>query len=132
MKEFLKERKWLVVAIVIIIAIIIFISISCKKTKFEVDEFSISEHTTDYSNIDNYTSYTGEGTVTTKDKKSVYLVVIKQELVSGGTKDSEQEEVFSCIVSNGEGKFATYDSGKEGEIKKPKYKFEIIGYQKMK
>lgn len=132
MKEFFEERKWIIVAIVVITVTIVLISISCKKVKFEVDEFSISEHTTDYSNIDNYTSYTGEGTIKTKDKKGVYLVVVRQELVSGGSDDSEQEEIFSCIVANGEGKFATYDSGTEGEIKKPKYRFEIIGYQKMK
>lgn len=133
MKNFFKERKLLIVLIIVIITILVaIIAISCKKVKFEVEDFSISEETTDYDFTDNYTTYNGEGTITTKDEKGVYLVVVKKELTSGGSKDMEKEETFTCIVSNGEGEFTTYDISMEENPKKPKYKFEIIGYQKMK
>ena len=52
-------------------------------------------------------------------------------MISGGTEISDDETLTTCIVSDGEGIFNTYEYGNEGEITKPKYKFEVIGYQKM-
>ena len=38
----------------------------------------------------------------------------------------------TVLVCNGKGSFSTYDSGSIGEIDRPDYDFEIMGYIKLK
>lgn len=120
-----------VVLAIIVIAIIVTIILMNKKVEFEVEDFSLSKETTDYEYIDNYTYYTGEGTIKTKDKKGTYMVLVEPILVSGGNRSKETTPI-AVLVTEGEGKFTTYDSGDVDTIKKPKYKFEIVGYIKFK
>ncbi|MNY75332.1 hypothetical protein D3C86_2145830 [compost metagenome] len=59
--------------------------------------------------------------------------MLKVTLVSGGNiEENERNDVEKLIVvREGIGRFTTYDSGDEGKVKKPEYKFEILGYVKM-
>lgn len=122
---------WTIIA-TIIIAVILITIILISKPKFEVSNFELEKETTNYTTIDNETRYTGKGTIKTKDKKNNYLVVVKQELKSGGTNTSEKIEYFNVLVSEGKGEFLTYEYGSVNEIKKPEYDFEVIAYLKFK
>lgn len=122
---------WTIIA-TIIIAVILITIILISKPKFEVSNFELEKDTTNYTTIENTTSYEGKGTIKTQDKKNNYLVVVKQELKSGGTNTSEKIEYFDVLVSKGEGEFLTYEYGSVNEIKKPEYDFEVIAYLKFK
>lgn len=119
------------IGVVIIIAIIGAIFL-LKKPKFEVEEFTITEKITEYDSIPDSINYTGEGVIKTSDKKHTYLVVLKTTLKSGGNETSREKENQIVIVNDGQGEFYTFDYGDEGEITKPKYKFEILGSIKIK
>lgn len=124
-------KKWWLLGGIIVIIIIILINL-ISKPKFEITDFSITKETEEYEYIDNSVYYDGEGLITTKDKKSIYVVALKVKRISGGMIDSEEEYTTTVIVTNGKGNFGTYDYGSESEIKKPKYEFEILGYVKFK
>ena len=132
MKNIIK-KWWFWVSVALIILTICILLFTNKKTKFEITDFSISKDTTEYTYSDNYVTYEGKGIVTTKDKKGVYIVVLEEKLVAGGNEEAEGEEENTnlVLVTNGKGEFGTYDYGNEGEIKKPTYKFEILGYVKV-
>lgn len=129
-KRFWKSIKFWI-GIVITVVLIIGIIFLLKKPKFEVDDFTITAETTNYTSIENTTRYTGEGVITTSDKKNTYLVVLRVKLKSGGSDYSQPEYCTVVIVDKGKGEFVTYDSGDEGKITKPQYKFEIVGSIKL-
>lgn len=129
-KNFYKEWWfWLVIILILILYAIIFSS--NVKPNFEITDFKISSETTNYTSINNTTTYKGNGILTTSDKKGVYMVALKQTLKSGGSEDSEKESVGMVLVSNGKGEFTTYDYGDVGKIEKPDYEFEVVGSQKI-
>ena len=66
---------------------------------------------------------TENGTITCLDKSNSYYVLIKQT----DTANQKTSENIALVV-NGEGKFSTYDTTFDENIKKPEYEFEIIGY----
>ena len=134
MLEKIRKNKFLIIGLIAIVIIaIITIFLITRKVKFEIAEFSISKETTDYEYVDNTTYFDGEGKIITKDKKGIYLVVLRAKLISEGNEENENyDKTQLIIVSNGEGKFGTYDYGKANEIKKPKYEFKILGYSKLK
>ena len=126
----------LIIISLVVAAITVIISIGSlmkPKTKMSVDDFSIKTETKHYTYIADSVYYEGEGIITSSDKKNTYLVVLEEKLVSGGDSDSREkaEETNIVIVTNGIGKFTTFDSGDEGEIEKPQYEFKILGYQKL-
>lgn len=124
-------QKWGFYAIILlIISTMLIVSFFLLKPKFEITDFSITSDTTEYTTITNRTTYTGKGIVTTNNKNGTYLVALKVILESGGNESSEQEYVTMVIVNNGKGQFTTYDSGDVGNIKRPKYNFEVLGYIK--
>lgn len=125
------KKWWFWVLIVILIIPYIFMISTMIKPKFEITDFSITSDTTDYTSIANTTSYSGDGLITTSDKNGVYIVALKITLKSGGGENSEKEVVDFVIVSDGKGKFSTYDYGEEGSIQKPNYDFEVVGSQKL-
>lgn len=128
-KQIFKEW-WFWLIIVLIIIPYIYIATTLIKPKFEVTDYSITTDTTDYTSIQNTTSFDGRGIITTNDKKGIYLVALKEKLISGGM-DTKSEYVTLVVVSNGKGEFSTYDYGNVGEITKPQYEFEIVGSQKI-
>lgn len=133
MEENNKKNKILgMVAIAVIFVIVLIVVFISKKTKFEIKDFSISKEVVEYEYIDDTVYYEGEGTIITKDKKGTYIVVVRRKLISGGKKGAKTENVSTVIVTEGKGQFATFDSGSEGEIEKPKYEFEVLGYIKLK
>lgn len=78
----LLKKWWFWTAIaVVIIAIILIIVLN--KPKFEIDDFDIKKDIIEYEYIDDTVTYSGEGKITTKDKKGVYLVALKMILVEG-------------------------------------------------
>ncbi len=122
---------WTIIAVSIIVIILLLVLFNIKP-KFEISDFSINKDTTNYTSIENTTTYTGKGIITTQDKNNTYLVVIKQELKSGGSDTTKKIEYNTVLVSDGKGEFITYDCGTAKEIKKPNYDFEIISYLKFK
>lgn len=122
---------WAIIAVIIVVTILL-LALFLIRPKFEISDFSIDKDTTSYTTIENTTTYTGKGIVTTQDKNNIYLVVIKQELKSGGSDTTKKVEYNTVLVSNGKGEFITYDYGTAKEVKKPDYEFEIIGYIKFK
>lgn len=124
-------RKWWIWLCLILVIAAIFVINSLMKPKFEVKDFSISKDTIEYTTIEDTVYYTGEGKVICNDKEHNYIALVKANLISGGSK--EDDEYISLVtITNGKGRISTYDSGKESEIKKPKYEFEILGYIKLK
>lgn len=120
---------WLEIILILILYVIIFSS--NVKPNFEITDFKISSETTNYTSINNTTTYKGNGILTTSDKKGVYMVALKQTLKNGGSEDSEKESVGMVLVNNGKGEFTTYDYGDVGKIEKPDYEFEVVGSQKI-
>ncbi len=118
-----------ILSFIILLSMLVGIFIITKRTKFEITDFSMSTDTTKYTSIPNTTTYEGKGLITTKNKKETYLVALKVDLVSGGSENSESYCTM-VTINNGKGEFVTYDSGDEGKITKPEYKFEILGYIK--
>lgn len=128
-KKIIKDwRTWLILASITVIIIILIILLA--KPKFEITDFSITSETSEYTYIEDTTTYNGKGIITTRDKKGTYLVAMKVVLKSGGTDNSEKEYYTTIMVSNGKGQFSTYESGNKDKIKKPDYDFEILGYVK--
>ena len=136
------EKKGILKYIIISLVLIAIIAVggfyltrteSDSKQKFEVNDFTLESETTNYTYIDNTTSYSGKGIITTNNKDKVYLVVLKTTLKSGGNIDKNEtnDEIKLITVVNGIGKFYTYDSGKKDEVKRPEYKFEVLGYQEL-
>ena len=130
MKELIK-KWWFWLIIVLIVMLCIIVLVSNVKPKFEITDFKISSDTTNYTSITNSTTYKGSGILTTPEKKGVYIVALKRILKSGGSENSEEENVEIVLVSNGKGEFSTYDYGDVGKIEKPNYEFEVIGSQKI-
>lgn len=125
-------KKWWFWSIVVLILILYAMFFASNiKPKFEITDFKISSDTTEYTSITNSTSYKGNGILTTSDKKGVYIVALRRTLKSGGSEDSNKEDVNMVLVSNGKGEFSTFDYGDVGKIQKPDYEFEIIGSQKI-
>ncbi len=97
-----------------------------------MEDFTITEKIDEYDTLPDYISYRGEGFIKTSDKKHTYLVVLKATVKSGGKENDKEEQLQLVVVNKGEGEFYTFDYGDEGEITKPKYKFEILGSIKIK
>lgn len=133
-KSIVKSWKFLAVIVPIImiaiVGIIVIRNIALTKPKFEITNFTMSSETTEYTSIDNTTRYTGNGLITTQEKKGTYIVALKKSLKSGGDENSEKETLTTVMVSNGKGEFGTYDYGEVDKITKPEYEFEILGYIK--
>ncbi|MDD3341579.1 MAG: hypothetical protein PHN72_05280 [Bacilli bacterium] len=115
------------------ISILVFASSLKPKTKMAISDFSIKTSTKRYLYSKDSIFYDGDGIITSSDKKGTYIVIMEEKLISGGDSESREKDTATriVIVTNGVGKFTTYDSGDEGEIKKPKYGFKILGYQKL-
>lgn len=125
------KNWWFYIAIIVLVIPYIFMFSTLIKPSFDIMDYSITSDTTDYTGIQNTTTYKGKGFVTTSDKKGVYIVALKQTLISGGGEDTEKESVGIVIVGDGKGEFSTYDYGDVGDITKPNYEFEIIGSKKI-
>lgn len=78
---FKKWWVWLIIAIVII-SITVLINI-LTKPKFNIVGFEISKEVKEYQYSDDTVYYTGEGKITTKDTKGIYLVALKETLKQG-------------------------------------------------
>lgn len=125
-----KKLKWPIILAVAMVIIVIFIVIMLvTKPTFKVGNFNLDKETTNYTTIDNTTTYRGTCEITTSDTKNVYIVAVKITK-TGGT--GNETYVTTTIVSNGKGDIGTYDYGDEDEIIKPEYKFEVVGYTKFK
>lgn len=129
------DKIWVKIIFQIIITIVTLIIVawwaeSFSHTVFEITDYSQNVNNTTYTTIKNNVTYTGSGIITTNNKKDSYIVILKETLKSGGSNDKEKYKPTynTIIVSNGKGNFYTYDSGDEGEITKPNYDFEILGY----
>lgn len=129
-KEILKKWYLYIIAVLVLI-LYVQLFISNIKPKFEITDYKITSETTEYTSMTNSITYDGNGILTTNDKKGVYIVALKQTLISGGSEESEEQKVGIVLVSNGKGEFSTWDYGDVGKIEKPNYKFEVIGSQKI-
>jgi hypothetical protein len=122
-----------VAGVALILGIITCIATFSKKTADTAITFDVENFTQDRTDYDyiNLTSYSGKGDVYTDDRDNVYIVVLKVMITSGGGSDSEDVTYQMVQVSNGKGKFSTYDSGDTSNYSEPNYKFEVIGYVKL-
>ena len=92
---------------------------STKLSDFNVEHFNMDTEKT----ISDYITYEGNGTISCKDTKNDYILLI--EVIN---KTTGEVYTTSCFIHNGEGKISTYDSSLSGATEKPEYEFNIIGF----
>ena len=76
-------KKWWFWTSIVVLIILIILMIILNKPKFEIDDFNIEKNIIEYEYIEDSITYSGEGEITTNDKKGVYLVALKKILVEG-------------------------------------------------
>jgi len=97
-------------------------------SKMKIDK-EVSRYDSEY--VTDTVSYKGEATITTNEINRSYIVLVKITLVSGGSPESEKEEIRTTTVVDGFGEIGTYDYDDIGEIVEPAYEFTIIGYTEL-
>ncbi len=110
--------------VILIIALLLSNKNTVKLSDFSIGSFNLETETTDYSYIDNYTTYSGEASISCKDKRNNYVVLVK---IVDDANDVTNYSI--ALINNGKGEISTYDSNSDGK-KKPDYNFEIVGFLK--
>lgn len=90
---------------------------------FKVDSFNMETESTNYTYTDNYTTYSGSGTVTCTDATHNYYVLLQQTDKANGAIEQN-----IALVVNGTGEFTTYDTSLSDAKQKPDYEFKILGF----
>ena len=86
---------------------------------FEIQNYTLTSESSQYLG----TTWDGDGDIVTEDTEHTYLVILKQELLEGGSDSKAKDSTITVIVKDGLGTFSTYDSGD-----KPRYEFTVLGY----
>lgn len=94
---------------------------------FKVEAFNMETEKTKYTYSNDSVSYTGKGTISCKNKKNDYIVLVEKK-----NKTNNEIDYIIVIVHNGSGELSTYDYYSDGVSQKPEYEFNIIGYRSFK
>lgn len=117
----------IIVSVTITLIIINIVNAEAKLSDFEIESFSIDTETTTYAYSDDVITYDGNGTISCKDKKNDYIVLLQQINIT-----ENETDYYVVVVHNGKGTFSTYDSSYSGTTEKPNYEFNIVGYRSFK
>ena len=94
---------------------------------FEIGSFNMETEKTNYQYTSNFTTYTGTGQISCKNKNTDYIVLLETN-----NKTTGKVEYTTVIVHEGKGEFTTYDSNYSNVDEKPNYEFKVIGYRNFK
>lgn len=135
-KECITENKSnMVVPIIISVIVSVFLSLFIQGiinsevsiSDFKVESFNMETEKTTYTYSEDSISYSGKGTISCKNKKNDYIVLVEKN-----NKTSNETDYIVVIVHNGSGELSTYDYNNDGISQKPEYEFNIIGYRSFK
>lgn len=91
--------------------------------EFKIATFSLTK--------DEANDYQGIGTITCNDD-GLYCVKIHAKILSGGPKNGKKDWLMTVDVINGKGQFVDneFPDAVLGDMEKPYYSFQIIGFYK--
>lgn len=128
MKEIVKIVLTICLSVVITLSIIhIMNNLGVDTSDFSITSFNLDSEKSNYTSIENYYTYEGEGILTCSDSKNDYLVELEMT-----NKIEKETNHINVLVHAGKGTFMTYDKSYDlTNSSKPDYEFKVIGFVKI-